>query len=157
MRLPRRGLTVIELVLILVAVGLLAFFLLRMRSRDTQRPATVADTTLTPPAPAGPAGAPALVLATTLDSTAAAGAGLDVRVHATDAAGAALANAAVRFAAEGGGRVEPATATTGTDGDATVRWTLGAGGVQTLRATLDGAAAPLTATVRIRDGGAGAR
>jgi hypothetical protein len=155
MRLPRRGLTVIELVLILVAVGLLAFFLLRMRSRDAEPP--VADTTLAPATPAAPTGAPALTLATPLDSTAAAGAGIDVRVHATDAAGAALANAAVRFAADGGGRVEPATATTGADGDAAVRWTLGAEGVQTLRATLDGAAAPLTATVRVRDGGAGAR
>jgi hypothetical protein len=157
MRHARRGLTVIELVLILVAIGLLAFFLLRMRSRDEPLPPSAADSVLTRPAAPGTATAltPTLTLVAPLDSAAAGGATLDVRVRAARGAEPA-ANAVVRFAVEGGGRVEPDSAITGADGAVAVRWTLGDSGEQTLRATTEGAAAPLTATVRV-GGGAGGR
>jgi hypothetical protein len=156
MRHARRGLTVIELVLILVAIGLLAFFLLRMRARDEPLPPSAADSVLTRPAAPGTAAlGPMLTLVAPLDSTAAGGATLDVRVRAAHGAEPA-ASAVVRFAVEGGGRVEPDSASTGADGVAAVRWTLGDSGEQTLRATTEGAAAPLTATVRV-GGGGGAR
>lgn len=153
MRLARRGLTVIELVLILVAIGLIAFFLLRLRGRDAAPP-VAADTSAALIPDAAPTATPAvgaLTLAAPLDSTAAPGAVLDVRVRG------AAAGAVVRFEAEGGGRVEPASDTTGTDGEAAARWTIGASGAQTLRATTDGGAAPLTVTVQPTAGGAGAR
>jgi len=156
MRLARRGLTVIELVLILVAIGLLVFFLLRLRNRDAAPPAPTADSALATPAAPTTGTATTLSLAAPLDSTAAAGDTLDVRLRAVDAGGAPVAGAALRIETEGGGRVEPATATSGANGEAAVRWTLGGEGVQTLRATLDGAPAPLVATVRVA-GGAGAR
>ena len=154
MRLARRGLTVIELVLILVAIGLIAFFLLRLRGRDAAPAAADSAAAVAPVGSDTPAAAPAarvLTLAAPLDSTAAPGAVLDVRVRG------AAAGAVVRFEAEGGGRVEPASDTTGTDGEAAARWTIGTTGAQTLRATTDGGPAPLSVTVQPTAGGAGAR
>lgn len=157
MRLARRGLTVIELVLILVVIGLAIFFLLRMRGGDeAPAPGTAdsaaVDTTGMPPIPAGAANplAARLAVVAPRDSTAAAGDTLALRVRATTDTETTVARAIVRFeVTAGGGRVEPDSTTTDDLGEAEVRWILGdSAGPQTVRAAVTGSdAATTTVTV----------
>ena len=164
MRTSRRGLTVIELVLILLVIGVVIFFLMRLRGRDDAAAGAALDSTgalatepaVTAPAAlgAGSALASRLALAQPVDSTASAGDTLTVRVRATTDAGDGVANAMVRFAAEGGGRVQPDSVATNDLGEAEVRWILVGAAPQLLRATVPGGpAAPLEARVRIVGGG----
>ena len=159
MRTNRRGLTVIGLVLILVAVGLIVFLLLRLRGGGEPAPADPmpGTTAVVPDTGLATAGALAarLDLAVPVDTVAQPRDTIVVRVRAATVAGTAVAAAQVLFSVTGGGTVEPQTATTGDAGEAEARWVLGGEpGAQTLRASLaDGAAPPLTVTVHA--GGAG--
>lgn len=164
MRTSRRGLTVIELVLILLVIGIVVFFLLRLRGRNDASAGAALDSTaalarepaIVAPAPLGAGGALAshLTLTPAPDSTASAGDTLTVRVRATTDAGAGVANAMVRFTADGGGRVQPDSAATNDLGDVDVRWILGTAATQVLRASVpEGPAAPVQARVRIVGGG----
>lgn len=163
MRTSRRGLTVIELVLILLVIGIVVFFLLRMRGRDGETAGAAADTAgalanqpgIIAPAPLGAGGALARHLALTqgVDSVAGAGDTITVRVRATTDANAGVANALVRFTTDGGGRVQPDSAVTDDLGEVEVRWTLGTAATQVLRATVPGGPAEPLET-RVRVGGA---
>ena len=157
MRTHRRGLTVIELVLLLVVLGVVVFFLLRLRGGDETPapPGAALGSDSAVAAPAAGALATRLALVTPLDSTAGPGDTLLVRVRATNEGGAGAAGAAVQFAAEGGGRVEPAAATANDAGEAEARWVLGATGAQTLRATIAASVAePLVVTLPLAGAGA---
>ena len=149
MRHDRRGLTVIELVLILLAVGLIIFFLLRLRGGDDAAPA--ADSTALPASAAAPL-VDRLDLATALDTVVQVGDTLVVRLRATGA-GAGVARAAIELAAGPGTTVQPASLVTNDIGEATAQWIMGAdaaGGTRTLRATVHGnPSATLETTVRV--------
>jgi hypothetical protein len=149
MRHDRRGLTVIELVLILLAVGLIVFFLLRLRGGDDAAPAG-ADSATLPPSAAAPL-VDRLDLATPLDSVARVGDTLVVRLRATGA-GAGVARAAIELAAGPGSTVVPTALVTNDIGEAVAQWIVGgdAGATRTLRATVRGSeSATLEATVRV--------
>lgn len=152
MRLPagRRGLTVIELVIIIVILAIVATLVIRAMSRD-EEPATGAATEEV--APAGPATATRLVLDTPIAAEG-AGALVPVVVRATDDAGTPVESTTVEFSvAAGGGSVDPASARTDAAGMARASWTLGRTGGDTLHARVPGgptlaipAGAPATAT-----------
>lgn len=159
MRTHRRGLTVIELVLILVVLGIVVFFLLRLRGGDDAPAAGAAlgsdSAVAAPPTAAAGALATRLALVAPLDSSARAGDTLLLRVRATNEGGVGVAGAALSFAAEGGGRAEPAAATANDVGDAEARWVLGAVGAQTLRVSIAGSVAePLVLTLPLAGAGA---
>lgn len=130
----RRGLTVIELVIIIVivaVVGTLVFRSMRPRTTINAPSATVgaagADTG---------AGAVRLDLETPLEATPAGGE-VTVRVRITSAVGTPVNGAPVTFAVTaGGGQVMPALAVADSAGTAQTTWTLGAAGGDTLTATL---------------------
>lgn len=98
-------------------------------------------TTSTPASPT--VGAVTRVDAVGPPSTVAAGTNAVVTVKASTASGSAAGGASISFVvADGGGAVAPATATTGSDGQATTTWTLGAGlGPQSLTASVSGTSA----------------
>jgi hypothetical protein len=151
MRTSRRGLTVIELVLILLAIGVLAYFAFRYLGRDDAAATApgLDSAAVTPTAPAGPL-ADRLELLAPLDSTAAPGDTVLVRVRATTVAGTGVANATVTFeVTAGGGSVVPASVATNDLGETEARWATGAAGAQELRATVTGSPAA-TATVTLR-------
>ena len=152
MRHDRRGLTVIELVLILIALGLIIFFLFRLRGRDDAAPVVppAADSAVLPTA-AAPL-VERLDLAVPTDSVAAAGDTLDVRLRASGA-GAGVARATIELSADGG-TVLPTTVVTNDIGEATARWVVAGavGATPTLRARVRGnPSATLTTSVRIAD------
>lgn len=157
MRHDRRGLTVIELVLILLAVGLIIFFLFRLRGDDAA-PAVppAADSAVLPPSAAAPL-VDRLDLATPIDTVAAAGDTIVVRFRATGA-GAGVARAAIELAPGPNSVVLPTSLVTNDIGEATAQWIVAAGdaaagGVRTLRATVRGnPSATLEATVRVAPG-----
>lgn len=127
MRTSRRGLTVIELVLILLAIGILAYFAFRYLGRDEAPDATAAldSAAVVAPAPAG-ALAQRLELVAPTDSAAMAADTVLVRVRAVSVAGTAVANAGVRFEVVGGnGSVTPDSAATSDLGEAETRWVVG--------------------------------
>ena len=131
---PRRGLTVIELVIIIVivaVVGTLVFRSLRPRTTIEVPPATTA----TPGVDTG-VGAARLDLVTPLQATP-AGSQVEVRVRVTSAVGTPVSGAPVTFTVtSGGGQVVPALAVADSAGTAHTSWTLGAAGGDTLTATL---------------------
>lgn len=158
MRHDRRGLTVIELVLILLALGLIIFFLFRLRGRDDAALAVppAADSVLAPTA-----GAPLvdrLDLATPIDSVVAAGDTIVVRFRATGA-GAGVARAAIDLAPGPSSVVLPTSLVTNDIGEASAQWIVaaadpGAGDTRTLRATVRGnPSATLETSVRVAPAG----
>ncbi len=164
MRTTRRGLTVIELVLILLAIGLLAFLAFRYFGRDDSPAAPGSDGVLTE-APVlsepGDALADQLRVIAPLDSTAAPGDTVPVRVRASTTTGTGVVNAMVEFAVEeGGGSVTPASVATNDLGEAEALWVLGTGaGRQELRAAVSGrdAAAVTILLTTAADSAAGTR
>lgn len=163
MRHDRRGLTVIGLVLILVAVGLTAFFLLRLRGADDAPPAVpaAADSAVLPTSAVAPL-VDRLELAAPLDSVAAAGDTLAVRLRAVGA-NAGVVGATIDLAPGPNSTVRPTSVITSDIGEATAQWVVPGGDattgdVRTLRATVRGnPAAVLELTVRVAAGGADAR
>ena len=161
MRHDRRGLTVIELVLILLAVGLIIFFLFRLRGADDV-PAVpaAADSAVLPPTAAAPL-VDRLDLATPIDSVAAPGDTIVVRFRAVGA-GAGVARAAIDLAPGASSTVLPTSLVTNDIGEATAQWIVGgdaaAGDVRTLRASVRGnPSATLETTVRVGAGRPDAR
>jgi type IV secretory pathway TrbL component len=163
MRTSRRGLTVIELVLILLVIAVVIFFLLRLRGRDDAAAGTALDTTaasgttpgIVAPAPLGAGGALAsrLTLTAALDSVASAGDTIIVHARAVTDSGSGVANATVRFVAENGGRVQPDSVTSNEFGDVQAEWILGTAATQLLRMTVPGGPAkPLQVQVRVGGG-----
>lgn len=150
MRTSRRGLTVIELVLILLAIGVLVFFAFRYLGRDEASDATTAldSAAVVEPAPAGPL-ADRLELVTPIEPAAMTADTVTVRVRAATVAGTAVANATVTFEVlGGGGSVTPASVSTNDLGEAEARWTIGAErAAAELRASVTGSP---TATTTVR-------
>lgn len=159
MRTTRRGLTVIELVLILLAIALLTYFAFRYLGRD-EPPATPATEGVPTEGPAftepGDALAEQLSVIAPLDTAAVAGDTVPVRVRATTATGTAIANATIEFeVVTGGGTVTPASIPTNDLGEAETRWVLGrAAGPQELRAAVAGRDAA-SATIHLATTAAG--
>lgn len=162
MRMARRGLTVIGLVLILVAIGVAIWLLLRVMGRETPpEPAAPVAPVAAPPPGVTPGGgtelASRLAIVPPLDSIAAPGDTVALRVRATTETGTTVAQAVIRFAVTaGGGRVLADSAVTNDIGLAEVRWVLGSGtGEQTVQAALAGSDAVSTsATVTTTPTGA---
>ena len=159
MRHDRRGLTVIELVLILLAVGLIIFFLFRLRGADDAAPAVppAADSAVLPPSAAAPL-VERLDLATPIDTVAAVGDTIVVRFRAVGA-GAGVARAAIELAPGPSSTVLPTSLVTNDIGEATAQWILAAdpaaGATRTLRATGRGnPSATLETSVRVAPAGA---
>lgn len=160
MRMARRGLTVIGLVGILVAIGIALYFVIRFMGADAAPEPSPLDSAGPVVAPAAPGVTPGggselasrLAVTAPLDSTAAAGDTIPLRIRATTETGTAVAQAVVRFAVTAGtGRVTADSAVTNDLGEAEVRWVLGSAGPQTVRASLAGNdAVSTTATVRVR-------
>lgn len=136
----RRGLTVIELVLILLAVGLIIVVLFRLRGRDdgAARVPASADTAVLPPSAAAPL-VERLDLVTPIDSVASDGDTLLVRFRAIGA-GAGVAGATIDLEPGPDAVVLPTSLLTSDIGEATARWIVAgaAGGTRTLRATVRG-------------------
>lgn len=154
MRHDRRGLTVIELVLILLAVGLIIFFLFRLRGSDDAAPGVpaAADSAVLPPSAAAPL-VDRLDLVTPIDTVAAAGDTIVVRVRATGA-GAGVARAAIDLAPGPNSVVLPTSLVTNDIGEATAQWILAADPsaepTRTLRASVRGnPSATLETSVRV--------
>lgn len=159
MRTTRRGLTVIELVLILLALALLTYFAFRYFGRD-ESPAAPGSEGVLNEAPVltepGDALADLLSVIEPRDTSAVAGDTITVRVRATTTTGTAVANATVRFeVASGGGTVAPASIATNDLGEAEARWMLGRGtGPQELHAAVAGRDAA-AATIHVTTTAAG--
>jgi hypothetical protein len=162
MRHDRRGLTVIELVLILLAVGLIIFFLFRLRGRDDAAPVVppAADSAVLPPTAAAPL-VDRLDLATPIDTVAAPGDTIVVRFRATGA-GAGVARATIDLAPGPNSVVLPASLVTNDIGEASAQWIVAAadsadssaGATRTLRATVRGnPSATLETSVRVAPAG----
>lgn len=155
----------IELVLILLAIALLAFFAFRYFGRDESPVTPGSEGVLTEAPPLtepGDALADHLGVLSPRDSTAAAGDTVPVRVRATTATGTGVVNATVTFeVTAGGGTVIPASVATNDLGEAEARWVLGASaGRQELRAAVDGreaAAATILLTTTVGGATGGAR
>ena len=165
MRMDRRGLTVIGLVGILVAIGIAIYLVIRFMGADAAPEPSPLDSAgamvapVVPPTPGvtpggGTALASRLAVTAPIDSAGTPGDTIPLRIRATTETGTAVAQAVIRFAVTAGqGRLVPDSAVTNDIGEAEVRWVLGSAGPQTVRATLSGSdAVNATATVRVRGG-----
>lgn len=118
----RTGLTVIELVMVIVIIGLLIGITMPY-VRSHNRAATGAR----------------LAAATAPDSLVAPGSAQRIVIAVTDLAGKPLRGVAVTFAAEGGGAVSRAMVQSDSAGHAAITWTIGrAAGANTLTASAPG-------------------
>ncbi len=140
MRSERRGLTVLSLVIILVVVGVIAFFLLR--SRGPADPSASAATPATPPADAAPTTASAGGVLTAVREPApslAAGTADTISVRLANGAGTPMIGVPVVFTVEsGGGSVTPSPVRTDSTGLAMSVWRLGGEpGANSIRVTAD--------------------
>ncbi|HEX5829951.1 MAG TPA: prepilin-type N-terminal cleavage/methylation domain-containing protein [Gemmatimonadaceae bacterium] len=136
MRPARRGLTVIELVIIIAIVAIVATLVYRSMGRRGEQAAAPAADTL---APTGSAVATRLSLDAPVTAAALPGARVPVAVRATDDADTPIAGAAVEFVTQaGGGQATPALAITDANGLARTSWTLGSATADTLVARIAG-------------------
>lgn len=160
----RRGLTVLELLIIIIVIVVGVVLLLRWRGAKDSPTAPVnveaaGDSVASGTVPAaGSALTTDLAFLAPTDSVAATGDTVTVRLRATTAAGAAVAQATIHVSvASGGGRLLTESGVTDGSGEMEVRWMLGSEpGPQSLRATVEGNANPaatLTITARADAGG----